>query len=380
MPTRKFHNKSRHGCHTCKKSKVRCDFQKPVCGRCIRLERPCSYAGQGAASDGGSVVGDGVPKTKRSFEPGRATDILENRDLALMHHYSTKTYITIAGNEAQALIWQYDVPELCFADGSDFLLHGILALAAQHRRYDCSATESQNLANLAHSHQQAALTAYIPLLQTIDERNCYAMFAFSVMLNALSLSFMQYPEEDDTPEDLIEAFIKLFDMLFGATAIAYRGHMWLRQSKFAAYLGAPPFENPDIDNIRKDAQEALKRVVESAPQSRPLKDLSGQDSRSALDTAATMLTALFVIKKDPNLDKGKIFGWPVYSGGQYLALLKDHEPRALVILAYFGVVLHYHSDRWFIRDLGKRLVEAVYEMVDESMRQHLRWPAEELAR
>ena len=40
---RKYHQKSRNGCTTCKKRRVKCDEQKPVCGNCTKLKLDCGY-------------------------------------------------------------------------------------------------------------------------------------------------------------------------------------------------------------------------------------------------------------------------------------------------------------------------------------------------
>lgn len=40
---RKYHSKSRNGCSTCKKRRVKCDEQKPMCGICCRMKLTCGY-------------------------------------------------------------------------------------------------------------------------------------------------------------------------------------------------------------------------------------------------------------------------------------------------------------------------------------------------
>ena len=40
---RKFHKKSRKGCSTCKKRRVKCDEGRPICGNCERMNIDCHY-------------------------------------------------------------------------------------------------------------------------------------------------------------------------------------------------------------------------------------------------------------------------------------------------------------------------------------------------
>lgn len=40
---RKYHSKSRKGCSTCKKRRVKCDESKPACNNCVRMKLTCGY-------------------------------------------------------------------------------------------------------------------------------------------------------------------------------------------------------------------------------------------------------------------------------------------------------------------------------------------------
>ncbi|KAF3931042.1 hypothetical protein ABW20_dc0104007 [Dactylellina cionopaga] len=41
--TRRFHNKSRHGCKGCKERRIKCDEGRPTCSNCIRRSALCEY-------------------------------------------------------------------------------------------------------------------------------------------------------------------------------------------------------------------------------------------------------------------------------------------------------------------------------------------------
>lgn len=41
---RKFHNKSKNGCDTCKKRRVKCDENKPICNKCQNMGIDCHYS------------------------------------------------------------------------------------------------------------------------------------------------------------------------------------------------------------------------------------------------------------------------------------------------------------------------------------------------
>ncbi|KAL6788089.1 hypothetical protein J3E68DRAFT_439988 [Trichoderma sp. SZMC 28012] len=49
MPSRRWHSKSRLGCAPCKRRRVKCDMNTPVCGRCYRYGEHCPFADTTAA-------------------------------------------------------------------------------------------------------------------------------------------------------------------------------------------------------------------------------------------------------------------------------------------------------------------------------------------
>lgn len=52
---RKFHSKSRNGCSTCKKRRVKCDENRPICNKCNNLNLVCGYtidSNNGQSNDG----------------------------------------------------------------------------------------------------------------------------------------------------------------------------------------------------------------------------------------------------------------------------------------------------------------------------------------
>lgn len=58
----------------------------------------------------------------------------------------------------------------------------------------------------------------------------------------------------------------------------------------------------------------------------------------------------------------------------YVDLLNKRKPEALVVLAYFSVLLQGASAHWFVNDLGPRLARLVSENLGPEWADWLRWP------
>ena len=71
---RKFHQKSRNGCLTCKKRRVKCDEQRPVCQKCQHMNLTCGYATNGNDGSQNEIDPQSVNKKRKvsteSISPG----------------------------------------------------------------------------------------------------------------------------------------------------------------------------------------------------------------------------------------------------------------------------------------------------------------------
>lgn len=76
---RKFHQKSRNGCLTCKRRRVKCDETKPICQKCQHMNLVCGYTLENSAAGDGEY--DGANKRMkveedRSMGHNLASDVL----------------------------------------------------------------------------------------------------------------------------------------------------------------------------------------------------------------------------------------------------------------------------------------------------------------
>ena len=58
---------------------------------------------------------------------------------------------------------------------------------------------------------------------------------------------------------------------------------------------------------------------------------------------------------EPRDDINIVFAWLVTSPKEYTDLLAERRPEALVLLAYYAVVLHRRRNSWLIGTAGRRM-------------------------
>jgi hypothetical protein len=72
------------------------------------------------------------------------------------------------------------------------------------------------------------------------------------------------------------------------------------------------------------------------------------------------------------------YTWPVQVTQEYLDLLKDRDPVALILLAHYCILLLPLEGNWYMSGYSKRLLTRIYNQLDEEWRPWLRWPLEEI--
>ena len=380
MPSRKFHSKNRHGCDVCKKSKVKCDLARPICARCTRLSRPCSFAREDeTATTDFTSTAKAAARRPAASTPEASPFISQapHQELRLMHHFSTSTCFTMTDVPEIYPLWQIAIPKIAFSE--DFLLHGLLAISAlqlQHEKVSTPQPTSPSWLDLARTYQQSALSSYIPKLKTIDDQNCHALFALSAILGGLSYAFLKFPEKDeDSSAAFVQNVIDIFDLLVGSSAIAVEGQQWLKKGPLEP-LFTDPFKEREPPDPTSDVARSLDALLQA--DSRPHSPIS--TSYTSSDAASNQVVYLssihFLLRLFPsstpnttspfgsgNPSAAAVISWPVFLGPKFLSLLKAWDPKALVILAHYAAALHIREDIWYLKGLGYRLARAIYDVL-----------------
>ncbi|KAF7550152.1 hypothetical protein G7046_g8109 [Stylonectria norvegica] len=116
---RKGHTKSRAGCSTCKKRKVKCDEIEPECGPCRRLGFKCEYLQAKKRREPGSL----------SLSPPLQTTptMFDADDMRFFQHFLFEAYPPMPVDGFK--VWQH-ISQL--AHEYTFLMHAMLGLGASH--------------------------------------------------------------------------------------------------------------------------------------------------------------------------------------------------------------------------------------------------------
>ncbi|CAG7916644.1 unnamed protein product [Penicillium olsonii] len=154
------HTKSRNGCYTCKRRRVKCDEERPVCGACSIRGSQCTFPTPGstknrprrsAPHDINETIHESTPEqydhsaprgghesvisplsfnlgpSGTSADENQSQSHLNMNDLNLLQHYILHTSKKTSLNPEKVLVWERIIPDM--ASTNEFLMHLLLALA-----------------------------------------------------------------------------------------------------------------------------------------------------------------------------------------------------------------------------------------------------------
>ncbi|KAK2767018.1 hypothetical protein FQN54_006335 [Arachnomyces sp. PD_36] len=378
MANRKSYQKVRGGCLTCKQRKVRCTLEKPICGNCSRLSRPCTYAVPSAVPPAGPPREAALLPLCKFEEAGRSKPVNEYQ---LMHQYTASTYRVMSNNPVLTSLWKQEVPMHAFHHR--FLLQGLFAIAAQHRLLDgdCNST---SLVQAATMYEQEALSEYIYLLKNITKDNCHALFAFSQVIAGLYYSRLSLEckmDQGRTSQGVIDGVVDIFQLFKGALAIAKAAGPWLRSGDLEPMVGPPPELTLVKPHAARNSHiiETLSTLSDHV--SGLLADNASAGTKVRMESVLSMIQLLylaFLEEADSDDGQNKIVGIPVWVDPNYIKALKERDPASLVALSYYGIALHQVRSKWCMNDVGARVVEATVDLVGPEWSSYLIWPRMEV--
>jgi hypothetical protein len=115
-----------------------------------------------------------------------------------------------------------------------------------------------------------------------------------------------------------------------------------------------------------------------------IRDEVGHDQRlcgiywEALDGLSRTLGVAMSPSEGPRLQTGDVFAWILELSDEYLDLLLQDDPLALVIFAHFCVALRQIEWMWWTEGLSSRLLMQVHPVLDEQYHYWMTWPQQQI--
>ncbi|KAF1921390.1 hypothetical protein BDU57DRAFT_489117 [Ampelomyces quisqualis] len=399
--SKKPHRKSRGGCLTCKRKKVKCDEAQPACGYCALRSLDCEYPTE-MKSRSPSTSSESTTSTEQLATVAIAshnqvefndltyqipnwifpaaytsTGQLTAEDLELLHHYKTSTWQTFAvrGDASIYVIHREIVPQLSISHSC--LLYALLSIAAWHRNL---VQPSKLLESKAFLYRQKTFSTYAKELQNITSDNYETILVTGTFLLALTPP----PDGNTEQHEYLDWIYSLLKLSEGLRILV--GLQWSRGiEKLSVYplicrelrsLPPPPLiSHPAMqtragplgttpDHPNPASTYDLPHVLPFAgyvflpPPLMALLDgiLHPEGTRLDLD-ANTLVPVFYVLSpiflslyyyhRSPDYNV-RVMVFTSFLMPEFLALVKAKEPRALVLMTWFFVLADLLPKGWWV--------------------------------
>ncbi|KAJ0346634.1 hypothetical protein COL154_008499 [Colletotrichum chrysophilum] len=407
---RRAHRKSRNGCKECKRRHVKCDETRPTCVNCATAERHCSYLDSLPASARSAVPAKRV-LVAGGYSPAQSpgSTSASGSQVPMLGNYTSASspsitavvndFVTRSGESNEVLRpangqfftldhlrlfrhLQVGMPTFVGEEkflrpmldmsmeaalGAPYLMDIMLSHAAMH----LAETETDPArAEVYHQHaaqlQTRGLMLFNEAKEEVSEDTCIPMFLFSSTVGTQVLCETLRTNRDDF-NAFLDQFAWYLSLHRGVSAVTGRSWHIIRQSgakEFIDFLEArqPHAQVPEMD--------AIHRMLDQA-------DL-GPASLEACRAAAEVLRHAYAIyrsisERSSHQSSGVMaFGVRITTG--FIDVLKQRRPEALVILAYYAVLLHWCRGYWVFCDAGQFMIRSISAHLGDYWSEWLAFP------
>ncbi|KAK6206389.1 hypothetical protein QIS74_13560 [Colletotrichum tabaci] len=376
---RRSHRKSRLGCVFCKRRKIKCDEKRPACTQCAKRSLRCvyiSYVDQYNVKNDSSEHPDATPTSSLPVEVRHAS--LEVQDFQLFHHFCSFTAPSFTPDKEKQAFWNMTVPQLSFKH--PFLLHAILAIAGLHLDH----IEKQRLCPRplwygaqATRHWEAALRLATPRLLEMnsDSYAAHYLFATITCLHTIAVGpqegkFLLF-NDNAAPSDWIVFFRGMRSIQDTRDLLDREDDEWA----LAFILSEVDLEAVDTDGALPFASEGLEELQGFLEEYVISQDPGRQSYLEAFRLLKSCYSLVFS-ERDRSFRGSAhvIFAWLYQVSDQYLKLLEEREPRALIIFAYFVVLVKQMESGWMWTRWPGHLISGVWQSLPPRWKIKIRWP------
>jgi hypothetical protein len=270
-------------------------------------------------------------------------------------------------------LWRIVAPQRAVAH--PFFMHELLAFAALHKAHMFPEQRAQYYGYGVH-HQDLTIRGVRVKLRNVTAEEAPAIFATSTLLTLsvfASTGFeLNYPEIHGC-SNAIDGILNIFNLMQGMGNV-----LAIAQVHVVNSFMAPILQDP-IDPIASQPMldEVLHRLPGLTSFFENKSDLSEPEKAVYLKVIANMQPCL-QLAQSPYTDNRELrflFFWPMHLQPDFLNLLRQRYPGALVVVMFYTTMLFASQARyWFMEGWGEQLMKACVDKLGPEWHPAVQWP------
>ncbi|KFY76288.1 hypothetical protein V499_04014 [Pseudogymnoascus sp. VKM F-103] len=374
--SRRSHRKTRTGCMICKARKIKCDETKPHCNNCLKRSVQCEYPTLPPTSSDKILLSASDEQVANSPESayGDSQLSLDLVNMELLHHYTTSTYHTLRRDPVQRTLWQMTVCEIGFSN--EFVLRGILAIAALHLA-SLRPSRKDFYISRGIMHHELGLRRATSLLPYMDKENCTPLCIFAALAGIFAMARPRTQEDfllvnDKGLANWMVLMRGMSSIIGSATPTLFSGPLGpMFQNGHRRFLLRSPEPPMDSSVHGEEVKLLQQRILSSCVDPRLIEAYIG-----ALTELHMSLNVLYTYAE--TYEASDAFIWVFRTPEAYFVLLKNQDPGALCIFAFFCVLLHQLGAHWWAKGWSTHLMDQIYRLLDDEHRYWVQWPIKQI--
>ncbi|PNP56830.1 hypothetical protein THARTR1_03128 [Trichoderma harzianum] len=381
---------------------MKCDEHRPTCVNCSTCDRECSYSQRLGANDAGKIplanssqtpaasdtpsssspanlvaaIGAAGPFPADGVESGIESllpNVYNLGHLALLHHLESNLLKSGDACLLPDAAKSAEIANLIFksAIATPFLMDELLAMAALHLSTQAfDQTEKNQYLHQAAQLQTRALSHFNTVRPRVSDENCTAMFLFSSFLGLHTLFDTSTSQRDFT--EFLDKLIQFIALHRGISTVTR--HSWHIISETEIKHIIDPISaldqlDPQLTVSCVECDGLLAHLTASI-------ESLGPTSFNACCEAVKSLQWVIGRRRGlpDELHPHIAMAWPVLVSFDYLQMLKQRRPEALVILAHWAVLLYRDRGFWVFGDTGRFMIESASKYLGTYWQDWMAWP------
>jgi hypothetical protein len=320
-----------------------------------------------------SIREDGSPQLSAASTPSaRESFPFSMLDLELLHFFTLNTALEMP----HPWIWQVVLPQIAF--DHCFLMHGLLAIAALHKAVVVP-ERTESLLNMSRIYQQRGLEAFQSILPSLNSENCHACFAFSmvIMITAWASPEHVSPFVASFNKDVNKRNVDLVTLQRGAVTVLSTAsdiQSGPLRTMFEPWAEVVERSYPLPEEFREPFNQLDEHLKGALLMSFP-------EEVEAVEYAVAILGKMFTVGKiDSGInDTSATLGWPSLVSEKYIRMVNEWHPAALIVLAYYSILIKRIGDRWWIRGKAEVFLDTIKDILGERWVHCIQWPLAQIS-
>lgn len=298
-------------------------------------------------------------------------------DLHLFHHFTISTYSTISDDAGSRELWQLHVPQW----GMNFpsIQHLILAISALHLSHEFPSRRDEYVRK-ADDHFTFGLQSVTAVLGYLNSETCQQVYISTVLI-----CFVYFGRGPRVGEYLVfgDHGPSEWRVLMNGVRSIVESH---RSEVFTGVLDPrPQLTAPSVDSSlpRDEMNSHVKHLQE-------VRILIQQNLQRESDLAMYDSTIDDLLAVMAEVDQKRyvqcppvglmqvLIGWVYRLPGEFVNQLEQKESMALVILAYWAMLLKYMQSVWFMKGWDVHVMGGIMASLPGQFYQWIQWPMHQL--